>query len=125
MAKTRKHSIVILDKDAFLAGIYARRFELGSWKVKVVDSVKDARRVIQKSSPDVLLIDIETEPEGMAFLKELRANDSVEAMVLVVLTKLGDQRSIDEALSAGADSYLLKGHFVPSEVREKIERLVS
>ncbi len=125
MTITLKRKILIIDPDAFLAGIYARRFEQGSWKVKVAESLGDARRVLTDFNPDVVLIDIETEPDGIAFLKEIRSDDKIDKAVFVVLTKLGDQQQIKEAMDAGADSYLLKGHFVPMEVLEKIERLVS
>lgn len=120
-----KKQILIVDTDAFLAGIYARRFELGHWKVRVAENIEDARKLIKDKHPSVMIIDVETVPESINFLKEVRSDSKTADITLIVLTKLGDRDSIKQALDAGADSYLLKGHFVPSEVREKIERLVS
>lgn len=117
--------ILIVDEDAFLAGIYARRFEMGSWDVHVAESVEEAKRHSDKHTPDAVLIDIETVDDGLGFLKDLRRDPETAGITLVALTKLGDKEQIEEAYAAGADAYLLKGHFVPVEVRKKVERLVS
>jgi len=119
----KKKKILIIDPDAFLAGIYARRFEQGGFSVMVNESLKEAEKILREKNLDAILIDLETVPEGLSFLKKIRsklAND----LALIVLTKLGDKTMIDTAMQAGADAYLLKGHFVPSEVVEKVERLV-
>lgn len=122
-AKARK--ILIVDPDAFLAGIYARRFELGKWNVRVAEGEAEARKILARSAPDAVLVDVETVPGGVAFLRELRAHPKASGAALVALAKLGDRAGITDALAAGADAYLLKGHFVPSEVRAKVERLVA
>ena len=119
------HSILIIDNDAYLAGIYARRFEQGHWKVQVADSVKEAERQLSKSIPDTILIDIETVPNAFKFLKSVKTNPKSAKLLLIALTKPGERSALDKALKAGADDYLLKGHFVPREVKDKLERLVA
>lgn len=121
----KKLTVLIVDADAFLAGIYARRFEMGKWNVRVAESEAEARKILSRTSPEAILLDIETIGGGIAFLKALRAHAKASRSVLVALTKLGDRAAIEDALAAGADAYLLKGHFVPSEVRAKVERLVA
>lgn len=120
-----KPVILILDPDAFLAGIYARRFEAGGWKVRVAETEVEARKILVRLSPDAILVDVQTVPRGAGFLRELRSHPKARRSCLVVLTAMGDRSSIDEAMRSGADAYLLKGHFVPSEVRTKVERLVA
>lgn len=118
------HKILIVDTDAFLAGIYARRFELGRWSVRVAENEAGARKILARNAPDAILVDMETIADGTAFLRELRAHPKASSSAIVALARLGDRKAIAAAMSAGADAYLLKGHFVPSEVREKVERLV-
>jgi DNA-binding response OmpR family regulator len=117
--------VLIVDEDAFLAGIYARRFEMGNWDVHVAESVEEAKRHSKKHTPDAVLIDTETVEDGLDFLRDLRKDPETAGITLVALTKLGDKQQIENAYDAGADAYLLKGHFVPVEVRQKVERLVS
>lgn len=121
----RKNCVLIVDPDAFLAGIYARRFEMGKWNVRVAETEAEARKILVRNAPAAILVDVETVQKGIAFLRELKMHPKAAGSVLVALTKLGDRASIADAMKAGADAYLLKGHFVPSEVRAKIERLVA
>ena len=120
-----KRSILIVDADAYLAGIYARRFEQGRWRVSVAESVEEGKRALDKKIHDAIIIDVETVDGSLAFVRELHGNPAYASMAIIVLTRLGDRESIEQAYAAGADSYLLKGHFVPSEVCLKVEQLVS
>ncbi len=120
-----RKSILIADTDAYLAGIYARRFEQGRWKVYVAESAAEAKKIMEKRRPEAILIDIETMDGSLDLVRSVHANPKTTGAAIVVLTNLGDREIIHEAEAAGADSYLLKGHFVPSEVRAKVERLVS
>ena len=115
---------MIIDADAFLAGIYARRFEASKWSVEVVETIKQAKDLLKKRVPDAILIDVETVEGALAFFQDLRKEEKTQETLLVILTELGKQEVIDEAYRAGADSYLLKGHFVPSEVCDKLTALL-
>jgi len=122
-AKPRK--ILIVDPDAFLAGIYARRFELGKWNVRVAETATEARKILVRNAPDAILVDVEAIGDSVAFLHELRDHPKAKHSVVVALATIGQRKAIEDARKAGADAYLLKGHFVPSEVRAKVERLVT
>ena len=121
----RKRQLVIIDPDAFYAGIFARRFEAARWAVRVADGVSEATKFIAKKIPDAVLLDVETVPKATDFIRSLEGEPKTAGIVVVALTALGDRTAIKEIQAAGADGYFLKGHFVPSEVREKLERLVA
>jgi len=120
-----KRSILIVDSDAFLAGVYARRFESGNWSVRVAESAAEAEKLVAKKVPDAAILDPDSVDGAEALIKRWRMAPKTAGITLIVLTKIGDREAVDRALASGADSYLLKGHFVPSEVREKVERLVA
>lgn len=121
----RKRSVLIVDADAFLAGIYARRFEACNWNVRVAETVADAEKAMKKKVPDALVIDVALGDEAFALLERIASQNDTNQMVRLVLTALGDRETIARATAAGASGYLLKGHFVPKEVCEKAERLVA
>lgn len=119
-----KKSLLIVDQDAYYAGIYANRFESAGWKVWVEESVGAARKRLKRCAPDVVIVDLEPIDEILAFLRELRTNLNTKKSFQIALTRLGDRKTMKEVLDAGVDSYLLKGHFVPSEAVKKVKRLL-
>ena len=114
----------MIDRDAYYAGIYANRFEAAGWKVWVEDTITNARKRLKRSVPDVVIIDLDPLDDALAFLKELRAYVRTASSLQIALATLGDRQTMLKAQEAGVDSYLLKGHFVPSEAVKKVKRLL-
>lgn len=119
-----KKSLLMVDQDAYYAGIYANRFQSAGWKVWVEENFEAAKKRLKRCSPDVVIADLEPIDEALAFLAGLRQDPKTVKTLQIALTKLGDRRTMKEALGAGVDSYLLKGHFVPSEAVKKVKRLL-
>lgn len=119
-----KKTLLMIDQDAYYAGIYANRFEAAGWKVWVEDTITNARKRLKRSVPDVVIIDLDPLDDALAFLGALRSDPRSAKTVQIALTQLGNRKTMLAALEAGADSYLLKGHFVPSEAVKKVKRLL-
>jgi DNA-binding NarL/FixJ family response regulator len=72
-----------------------------------VDTMSRARDLIQKRTPDVLVVDIGLpDGSGIDLIRECKA--ASEETVCLVVTIHGDVQRVFEALSAGAAGYLLK-----------------
>ena len=119
-----KPSILIIEEDAYLAGIYARKLEIEQCEVKVVDTLEDARKQIKKAKPMSVVIDAAIANEsGFEFIGEIRKTRGCKLLPIIVITELGDRQSVKLGLEKGATDYLIKGHFVPVEAAKKIKRL--
>ena len=69
-------------------------------------SLKEARRKFALNQTDICLTDIGLpDGSGIDFTKEVKAKTNTK---ILILTVLGDRRSVLRALEAGADGYLLK-----------------
>jgi DNA-binding response OmpR family regulator len=121
---SKPKKILIVEGDARLAGIYAKRFELGKWAVRTAVTDMAARKILSRSAPDAVLVDAQA-VGGSAFIAELRAHPKASRAVIIALAMAGDRTAIADAYAAGADAYLLKGQFLPAEIRQKVERLLS
>ena len=120
-----KSSVLIIDNDAFLAGIYARKFEADGWKVSVVDSLLDGRKVLMKKSVSAIVLEPDMdEQESELFVKSLRADPKTSTMVIAILSSLFEKKEIERFKKAGVDAYLIKGHFVPTEAVRKVKELL-
>jgi DNA-binding response OmpR family regulator len=119
-----KKTLLMIDNDAYYAGIYANRFEAAGWKVSVEDDIDKAMKRLTRQVPDVVIIDVHPADEAIEFLKRLREDPKTAGVLQIALTSLGDRPLMNRVLDAGVDSYLLKGHFVPAEAVKKVMRLL-
>jgi DNA-binding response OmpR family regulator len=120
----RGNHILIIESDAFLAGIYASKFSQEHVRTEVAETLADAKKKIAKKIPRAIILDIAMENSGgFEFIKYVREQTATFAVPIVVLTNLGDQKEIARAFSAGANEYLIKGHFIPIEAVRKVKKL--
>jgi len=118
-------TVLIVEEDGYLAGIYARKLEMEHCKVRVVESLDEARKKLKHLIPSVIILDVAIENRtGFDFIEEIKGISKLKKVPIVVITQLGDKNSVKLALERGATDYLIKGHFVPSEAAKKIKRIV-
>ena len=119
-----KKSLLMIDPDTHYAGIYANRFESAGWKVWVQSDVVAAKKRLKRCAPDVVMVNLDPDGEALAFLTGVRNEPRTAKALQIVLSKIGGRASLLAARNAGADSYLLKGHFAPSDAVKKVKRLL-
>src|SRR3989338_3891797 len=66
----------------------------------------------KSDNPDLILLDIILpKMNGFDVLKELKASDATKAIPVIVLTNLEGSGDIEQALSLGATTYLVKTNY--------------
>jgi len=92
--------------DLKLAGEHAR---LSGHIVLSNTSGEDARASLAQSHPDVVLLDLNLPGmDGLAFLRELKANPATRHLPVVALTAYPDTYRQRELMDAGCAAYLVK-----------------
>ena len=95
-------------------------------KVIVAEDGEKAVRMALKELPDVVLLDIILPKlNGFDVLKQLKAEATTAKIPVILLTNLSQRDEIERGLKMGAEDYLIKAHFMPSEVVEKIKKILS
>lgn len=122
---SNKKTILLVEDDAFLLSMYATKFELENFKVIAVSDGEKGLNTAIKERPDVILLDIMLpKMDGLEVLKRLKADKNVKNIPVILLTNLSQKNEIEQALSLGAVDYLIKAHFMPSEVVERIKKII-
>ncbi|MBU0645908.1 hypothetical protein KJ611_00295 [Patescibacteria group bacterium] len=120
-----KRTVLILDRDAYTAGLYARKFEQEKWQVKIVDDLDQALSYLKSHEPEAFVFDHQSlsdlKVDAADFAHRTRRTDSLLAVLIEMDKVVYPDQTVEEY---EADTYLLKGHFVPSEAVAKISRLV-
>jgi DNA-binding response OmpR family regulator len=119
-----KKSLLLVDQDVYLAGIYAHRFEQAGWRVWVEESFIAAKKRLKRCAPDVVMVNLDPTNEALAFLIGLRQESKTTKTFQIALTKFGDRKTMKEAMNAGVDIYLLKRQFAPSEAVKNVKRFL-
>ncbi len=115
--------ILVVDDAQFLRVRISRLLMDGGHEVLEADNGLNAVQAYQDARPDAVLMDI-TMPEmdGLSALREIKTLDS-EARV-VMLTALGQETIVLEAIKAGAKDFVVKP-FDAERVLEAIERVLA
>jgi len=123
--KNNKFKILLIEDDPFLLSMYTTKFELENFKVITAEDGKKGLKLAIEEAPDIILLDILLpKMNGFEVLKELKSNDDVNNIPVILLTNLSQKDEVAQGLSLGADDYLIKAHFMPSEVVEKIKKYI-
>ncbi len=120
-----KSKILIIEDDAFLAGMYVTKLSMEKFETQLAVDGKAGLDQAQKFQPDLILLDILLPKlNGFDVLKQLKADAATKDIPVILLTNLGQKSDVVEGLNLGAVDYLIKAHFMPSEVVDKIKHVL-
>ena len=78
--------------------------------------------VAREKKPQLILLDlILPKKDGFEVLEEIKQDEELKDIPVIVLTNLEGSDEVQKALSLGAESYLIKANYDLEEVRQKIE----
>ena len=120
-----KAKILLVEDDIFLADIYKKKFEMEGFKINLVENGESALKAAQnkKNRPDIILLDILLPKlNGFAVLEKLNAEAETKNIPVIILTNLGQKDDVERGMALGAVDYLIKAHFKPSEVVDKVKK---
>lgn len=117
--------ILLIEDDPFLLSMYSTKFEIEKFIVHLADDGEKGLALANKELPDIILLDIlMPKMNGFEVLENLKAKKETKDIPVILLTNLNQKDEIEKGLSIGADDYLIKAHFMPSEVVEKIKKVI-
>jgi CheY-like chemotaxis protein len=124
MPDQNKKTIMIVEDDAFVADIYQTKVSQEGFAVVMADNGREALKKLEDGAkPDLILLDILMPyMDGLTFLKKRNQNENWKQIPTILLTNLSQKEEIDEGFSLGAKDYIIKSHFTPSEVMDKINK---
>jgi two-component system response regulator PilR (NtrC family) len=100
-------NLLIVDDEASLRDFLSIVFEEEGWRVETAGSVGEARAVLAKNEPDLILCDLMLpDGSGIDLLREVKA--ATPSIALVMITAHTSTKSAVEALKAGAFDYIAK-----------------
>lgn len=117
--------IMLVEDDPTISEIYKKKFESSGFEVACATTGKKVFELASKSDFDIVLLDmVLPEMNGMDVLKELKQSGKYNAdMKVIVLSNLDKAKHEEEAKKNGADGFIGKTQYNPSELAAQIHRL--
>jgi CheY-like chemotaxis protein len=117
--------ILLMEDDFFVRDIYLRKLrECGFDVVAVSDGVEGMER-LKRSLPDLIMLDIFMPyMDGRDVLREIKGDNERKDIPVILLTNFSAHEGVRDGFVLGAEEYLIKSHFTPSEVLRKVESVL-
>ncbi len=81
--------------------------------------------LIKKEKPDLVLLDlILPKKDGFEVLKEMKENEELKDIPVIVLTNLEGMGDVEKALNLGATTYLIKANYELGDVVKRIKQIL-
>jgi DNA-binding response OmpR family regulator len=118
-------SILVVEDDIQFYTLYGTELQSRGYKVTNVSDGALAVQTIKDQKPDLVLLDLVLPGRnGLDILRDIRSQQELENLKVVILTNYGGEENVSTALELGATDYVMKYKIVPSELAEKIASLL-
>ena len=125
MITAKDKKILIVDDDPFILDMYVIKFKEQGFQVETATDGKMALEKISAVKPDILLLDVVMPVmDGFDVIKKIKENKSPRMYKILFLTNFGQKEDVERGIELGADGYIIKAHFTPSEVAVKVKELL-
>ena len=126
MKQVKIADILLVEDETSSGQLVATTLRGDGHSVRWVRSVREARAELQARPPDVLVLDLTLETDGLELLQALRFSPSDPRGGIVVLADGDDRRARERAQQLGAAAVLpkpLKGPELTAAVKELVSWL--
>lgn len=119
-------TILLIEDDTFVHDLYKEAFQKNNYRIIGAFDGEEGLKLARKETYDLILLDIMLPKiNGVELLKRIREFPKTKTVPVILLTNLGQESVIKEALRIGANGYLLKARFLPGQVVKKVEEFFS
>ncbi len=117
--------ILVVEDDKFLREMITRKLDKEGYEVvEAVDGEKGEEK-IKAEKPDMVLLDLILPGiDGFEVLERIKKDPSTSDIPVIILSNLGQKAEIEKGLKLGALDFLIKAHFTPAEIIEKIKESI-
>ena len=117
--------ILIVEDDKFLRELILKKLKDEGFDTFDAADGDAGLKKIKEVKPDLVLLDlILPSIDGFEVLSRMKEDPSVKAIPVIILSNLGQKEEVERGLKLGAYDYLIKAHFTPGEIVEKIRDIL-
>ncbi len=114
--------ILIVEDEKTLSFVLDEKLKKANFETRIAGDGEVAIAIARSFKPEMILLDlILPKKDGFSVLKELKADEELKMIPVIVLSNLGEDENIKKAFALGAIDYFVKAQHPINEIIEKIE----
>lgn len=118
--------LLLVEDEDFIRDLYKRQFEKSGFIIDAIATGNDGLNAALKNIYDLIILDIMLpDLNGIEILKQLKQNETVRNIPVVLLTNLGQDDVIKEGFKFGAVGYLIKAAYTPEQVVKEVTSILN
>jgi DNA-binding response OmpR family regulator len=124
--KNRLPKILLAEDDVFISRAYQDGLGRAGFNIIAAADGAEALKKAEAEVPDLILLDVIMPiKNGFEVLEELKKNEKLKNIPVIVLSNLGQDSDIEKGRKLGAADYLIKSNHSLREVAEKVSEHLS
>lgn len=117
--------ILIVEDDKFLRELIVAKLSKENYDVVVAVDGEEGIKKVKEEKPGLILLDLILPGiDGFEVLSQIKNDPSVAHIPVIIVSNLGQREDIERGISLGANDYLIKAHFTPGEIIDKIRAVL-
>jgi len=117
--------ILIIEDDKFLRRVMTQKLSKEGFEISEALDGENGLKKAEEENPDLVLLDLILPGiDGFEVLAKMKQNPKIAKTPVIILSNLGQKEDIDKGLKMGAADYLIKAHFTPGEIIDRIEKVI-
>ncbi len=121
-----KKKILIIEDEYILGEIILNKLISDGYQATLATDGEEGMNKIREIVPDLVLLDIVMpKKNGQEVLKEMRADEKLKNIPVVVISNSGQQSEIERIVELGVRDYIIKAQFSPDDVIEKVRKYLN
>jgi len=114
-------TILIIEDDKFLRELIAQKLIKEGYKTSEAVDGEDGIKKVKEEKPALVLLDLILPGiDGFEVLSKMKEDPVLALIPVIILSNLGQKEDVERGLKLGAVDYLIKAHFTPGEIIEKV-----
>jgi CheY-like chemotaxis protein len=124
MMEQQSKSILLVEDDRFLRKAAEATLRRHGFIVRTAADGEEALQRVRDEVPDLVLLDlIMPKLQGFEVLRILKQDPTTKQIPIVVLSNLGQESDVQQALQGGAVAYFIKANLSLQELVTKVQTL--
>jgi DNA-binding response OmpR family regulator len=118
-------NILVVEDDKFLRELISQKLLKEGYNVSQAVDGEEGVKKVREEKPNLVLLDLILPGiDGFEVLAQMRQDKDSALTPVIILSNLGQKEDIEKGLKLGATDYLIKAHFTPGEIIEKIKGIL-